>query len=325
MNISIVETTYSEDDIVKASELVLDAAQKRMIPQVSYVTGSDDGNSLLVAFAVDVFSTHSSVKLQNEISLLTSMNVEVKEAQGPEPAGRQNDSAPWFGGGMMEHPNFNPPGDLDPYIFCSTGFSVLLSNGYGRLLSARHCDTYGNLAWKNGQHDALTNGGDDVDISETDDSMLIDPVGGTAGWVHGGPWNASSSHPRYHLKVANAISPSADAFMCTSGANSGEHCGLQVINSIIASWTCEFGGTCHGWLATESSTTLAIVGGDSGGPAYSNRTDGRVTARGIIYGGSSLTDCGQVRFSVSNCYSTVYIVGIERLLNLWAVTIETTA
>ncbi|MCP2324216.1 hypothetical protein HDA40_002723 [Hamadaea flava] len=326
LTVRIVPAKFSEEELVQKSEQLLAASQAGTVAPISYVYGADDGSGLVIGVDPAASNSLRAPMRTNDAQRLTGLPVTEEAGVAPGTTGRQNDSDPWYGGGMMEAPGFVPPNDLDPYLFCSNAFAVLMPDGYGRLLGARHCDDDGNLAWKNGAHSALTNGGADVDIQNTDDTMLIDPIGGTGGYVHGGPWNATSSNSRYHLKVASAGSAVQNQSVCTSGANSGEHCGLIVNNATILTWTCANGGTCHGWRAGNSSSTVASnVGGDSGGPVYQNRSDGRVNARGVIYGGDTAISCGNVRFGVSNCYAQVWFTDITRVTALWGVKIETVA
>ncbi|MQW77187.1 hypothetical protein GHK92_15040 [Nocardioides sp. dk4132] len=276
-----------------------------------------------------VISKQGRANLEAVYATAANMPVKVVPGESIVEETRQNDSDPWYGGGMLEAPGFNPPNDLNPYLFCSTGFAVLATGNYGRLLSARHCDddlanNICNRAWKDGAHDNLTVGDASVDCRVNNDTMLIDPIGGTDGWVHGGPWNATSSHSRYHLKVAGSDRAFQNEWVCESGANSGEHCGLQIEEATLRQWNCG-PGQCHGWTADDrNSSTMTSAGGDSGGPVYHPRGDGRVGARGIHYGGTGNPTCSPVRFAVSNCSNKSTFVDIVRILNQWDVDIETT-
>ncbi len=98
-----------------------------------------------------------------------------------------------------------------------------------------------------------------------------------------------TSEPRYHLRVAGHSNNNIGDLVCTSGANSGEHCSLRVTNDAVL-WPCN-GYTCSGSKAEPATATVAAVGGDSGGPVYSNRADGRVTARGITSAVSHAVPC----------------------------------
>jgi hypothetical protein len=330
--IDVRSAQYSQADLLSLSDRLLEASRAGTVPSIIGAKGNDDASGLIVEASATTLAKVSSEVLSKDLSSIVDAPVEVRVGEKPVvPTSRQNDSDPWYGGGMMEAPGFNPPDDLNPYLFCSTGFAAVTSGSFGRLLSARHCDTDDGIvcdrAWKDGHHDPLTDGGADVDCHQTNDTLLIDPIGGTDGWVHGGPWDATSSNSRYHLKVAGDASPVYLQKVCSSGANSGEHCNLQVADSTLFSWNCG-PGTCHGWRAQNpNSTKVAVVGGDSGGPVYMNRDDGRVGARGIIYGGNVDGNCGDVRFAVSNCFRTVWFNDIESVLNQWngiGLSVETT-
>lgn len=156
----------------------------------------------------------------------------------------------------------------------------------------------------------------------------MDPVGTTSGWVHGGPYNASGTHSRYRLKVAGASRAQFQDQICTSGANSGEHCYLEVKDTAIRTWDCG-GAICSGFRAADIDDAapwrVAAVSGDSGGPVYIQRDDGRVGARGIMQGVSGTGSCTSPTFeSYDACGASVYFVDILRLEDTWGVTVQTT-
>jgi hypothetical protein len=322
LEVHVNPARYSKDELSKAADKLLDLARSGRIPRISSVALDTAGKGLTVETSADTQTRFGSAGLVDIYRKATGVSTVVEIKDAPQPTTRQNDSSPWYGGGLIRHPGFNPPNDLDPYSFCSVAFAAVNPSGYGRLLSARHCDPSGNVAWDDGAGDPLTLGGSDVWVRAVDDTMLFDPIGGTGPYVHGGPWNATSSHSRYHLKVGGSARAVKGQNVCTSGANSGEHCsGLIVDDDVV--WDC-FGVNCHGFRATRGSS-VATVGGDSGGPVYQQWSDGRVSARGVIFGGLDNVSCGNVRFAVSNCYGTVYfndITGIERA---WNVRVETTS
>ena len=211
---------------------------------------------------------------------------------------------------------------------CSTGFAVL-SGVNGRLLSAAHCDLSGDGSWWDGtKSDYFTYGGSYVDVRQHDwESLLIDPVGGTQGKVHGGPWNATSSDPHYKQSVAAASATGSTDVVCTSGANSGEHCGIAIVDP-TALFSCPSTGyDCYGSIGEiPSHTAVAIAQGDSGGPVYAYNADGRVRAKGIIsgfYTGTEVTCPSLANGPGPDCSYQVIYVGINSLLSFWGVTLET--
>lgn len=320
--VEVVATATSEAEFLQAGDKVWYAGQAGVVPLVNSYTGTDNGAGLLVRFSPQVIDREGEQELIRLLEPLAGMPISLEAGLKGAPVRRQDDSDPWFGGGMMLNPRFP-----SVYELCSTGFAAVTPNGSGRLLSARHCSPAGGLQWDDGSHDDLTIGGAAVDVQATDDTMLIDPIGGTAGWVHGGEWNAQSGDPRYHLKVGASDRTFVGESVCSSGANSGEHCGgLEVYTNRMQGFDCDGPAPCHGFFARNDNAlgSPGAVGGDSGGPVYHNRADGRVGARGIIWGGSDPSNCGAVAWPVLNCYHEVWFNDIQRVANAWPVTIETT-
>jgi hypothetical protein len=107
MAVDVVEANYSEKDIVRASELLLSASRVGDLPPISFVTGSQDGSSLVIAVDSKVPGAERG-DLPARARALTGMSASVVEGSPVRPASRQNDGPPWYGGGMMRHPGFNP-------------------------------------------------------------------------------------------------------------------------------------------------------------------------------------------------------------------------
>lgn len=261
--------------------------------------------------------------LVSTLQALTGLPIRLTESTSFVNTSRSDAQAPWKGGAIMRHGSTN-------WHICSTGFSVLRgTNGF--TLSAAHCDehvTGDNWAWYDGAlNDTITTGGAQVSLSGALlDSMLIDPVGGTTGLVFGGAWNEPSSTYRYQLSVAGSASTFLGDHLCTSGANSGEHCRLLVTDHDDVA--CG-GAVCHRWIAASPDTNgVAVVGGDSGGPVYTNLGSDQVGARGIIMAGADTVTCGptytgQVLGQAPGCYNLVRFAGIGDVLSHWNATIET--
>ena len=311
VRVSILPARFSASEMSAASQRVFAGAHARTY-RVAVVHLPDDGSGIGVTLQRGSMGAQSDAA-RVAISADAGIPVTLSEGDMSVTTSRQDDSSPWFGGGAMK---LNPNGYLD----CSTGFSVLTTGGYGRLVSAAHCDTSGSAAWYDGAGDQLSLGGSYVMNHPKYDSMLIDPVGGTGGQVHGGPWNATSANARYHLKVAGAGGNSTGDKVCTSGANSGEHCNLTVKGKI--NFECPGSNVCAGWYA-EASSGVATVGGDSGGPVYANRSDGRVGARGVIHGGAGDVPCPSMAAPTNKCLRQVFYVPILDVLSTWGVEIET--
>lgn len=267
----------------------------------------------------------TSARSSLETSLETAAGVDltlVKTSGRWELASRQNGSAPWRGGGSMRHQI-----DSTHYGYCSTGFPVLAGSA-GRLLSAAHCDESTGATpwgWTDFAGDDQLAWGGNVQLSRGIglDSMLINPVGGTEGYVHGGPWNATTATPRYLLHVNGASPTFIGAFVCTSGANSGEHCGGIRVDE-HADVSCWQLGLCHRWIARSTNGSIVLAGGDSGGPVFSSTANpDYVGARGIIRSGNGNVSCPSTATGAGPCYSAVMFIGIMDVLDFWNVQIET--
>lgn len=225
-------------------------------------------------------------------------------------SGRWADSPPYFAGGIMKFT------DSSMRIHhCSTGFNVKV-NGVSKLLSAAHCDLTGNRAWLDGDGQTLTTGGSQVSLALALDSMLITPVGGGAARTFIGS-NASTTSVSVRGQITNAINDS----ICASGANSGEHCSIIIQGYGLIQ--CDK-LLCPAYFGRRPDDLVAVAEGDSGGPVYSYRNDGSVSARGIISaGGVTCTSYCPVRVSSALCFSELYFIPLDQILTEWNATLVT--
>lgn len=256
------------------------------------IVSNNDGSGLTIEVPSDSMAKSSPTELKPLFQTEAGMAVTVKPGEAITPDTRGNDADPWRAGAQIRRADGTT---------CSTAFAVLRPDGYGRILSASHCDCYGNEAWNDWSGDPFTVGGGSVAVDRVPyDTMIIDPIGGTQGRAYGGSWNEPSSGGyRYSLKVAASDGSHVDDYICTSGANSGEHCGVRV-TQLGVQWSCGINKApppaeqCGGHRARRDAIAPASVSGDSGGPVYETRADGRVNALGVIYGGSGaiVKTCG---------------------------------
>lgn len=262
----------------------------------------------------------AAAKLQDLVRAMVPAEIGFSYGVGPyRDRVRQDDYDPWQGGGGY----FNPSRD----VYCSIGFAVLTPGGYGRLLSAAHCAPNGNAALEDGHHDRLSNGNDAVDVRPDEDSLLIDPVGGTIGKVFGGAFNAPTTANRYQFHIGGAGAASVGEDLCVSGANTGEHCNARVHRADIRFRCNSAEYMCRGFRARSTNGNLIGGSGDSGGPVYIERSDGRVGARGIYVNGvpEYFLDCNNIgRFPPGDdgCDRRINVVAIDRLEKMWNVIVE---
>jgi hypothetical protein len=291
---------YSRDDLLAAI-----GANRREMTGVDLAFPKTDGTGIVVTHVPGSNVDAAAIARMTGVPVTVTEDAPAVDATG----GRQADVAPHNGGAMMIHGN----------SICSTGFAVL-DGIEGRLLSAAHCDPTGNWAWDNGAGGELTPGGAYVSVALSVDSMLINPDGGTSGYIYTGGFNSTT-----RAAVAGTDTNNEGETVATGGANSGDHLGLVIINDA-------YPGDCLGYACTlivaegDPGATV-VVGGDSGGPVYHTLSDGRVNAKGIILQGAqqlAQSDCAPEKYPGNVCYNRVRYYPIRPLLNsVWNVSIET--
>lgn len=313
------QADYTMRELEESGNNAFAAGAHGRIPAVARVALGTEGSAIEVGFEPGTIGDPGSAerrRVQSEVNAISRVPATVAERQRPELTTRQNDSDPWFGGSALAP---STAGVMD----CSTAFAVIAPGGYGRLLSGSHCDPTGNQKWYDGVGDLLSQGGADVSVRPSLDSMLIDPVGGTNGYVYGGPENAGSGHSRYKLAVAGAGAPSTGGVVCTSGANSGEHCEIDIQGQVLVQCPQAGDGTCLAWQGNGRNGSLTNVAGDSGGPVYHDWGNGTVGARGVINSGAGTVGCPATADPPNGkCYKQVFFIGIMDILNYWNVSIE---
>ncbi|CAL9502991.1 DNRLRE domain-containing protein [Streptomyces sp. enrichment culture] len=226
------------------------------------------------------------------------VNPGVTELQ--ETANRWSDVSPYKGGAAYESHWLN--GDLnDKMAQCTTGFAWT-HNGKPYLLTAGHCtyaDGYMN-AW-NGPTvgfvsvDNWANGKGSVKLSGlgyySGDLSLID--------VMENKYNVSA---RIYKKdsILRRVADRATSRstigqkVCSGGARTSEVCGWKVTET-KKRINFSTGAVGQNLTIAEKSSGKCLIKGDSGGPVYTIRSSGSVTARGIISGSGceSVTDDGE--------------------------------
>jgi hypothetical protein len=200
-----------------------------------------------------------------------SVPVEVRQIERVQLMSRYNDSPPWWGGARYFAERYGQVRSQ-----CTTGFGV--TNGSTKyILSAAHCGTYPDRA--------------------------VDPTWEFMGYVGAELWshdivliNTASAGSRIYDGGVNVGEFSkgvagwdwvySNDFLCHSGSTSGVMCGFRPIAWAERVWGCDSDGDCF-WIEDLIAAELLDgrqvgQGGDSGGPVFFPRSDGRVTAKGTI-------------------------------------------
>jgi len=291
--VRVFPARYTEQELLAAAKAIRD-------PAVVSVGPLPDGSGLSVAV------TGSARALPD-----AGVPVTVRPFARPAPvtASRQNDSPPYFGGAFWKHTTPQGTG------YCTNGFAVL-QNGVKKMLTAGHCGTDGETA-KDG-------GGQVMGLLEGDnnpkDLLLIGTA--SAGWTYVGAYTSSVAK-----KVIGGASSVAGMFVCTSGANSGDHCGLKITGVNLTRWVNT--GTeiyqVHPLVEAKQQIEeeIAVAEGDSGGPVILqtitpelHRAAGTITAMD-----DEVEDCGPLALAGARCGRTVLYVDLATALAHYNATI----
>jgi len=211
---------------------------------------------------------------------------------------RSTDFAPLWAGGAMRGTN---------NMHCTSGFAIRYNNNY-YTTTARHCNLTPFAAW-----DAPNSPyGTTVTTVNYALARVLTAMG--AAKTFDGAWNNTAGYS----KTVNAWADvSVGSYVCSSGANSGVHCNLQV-DSMNASFNDGFGSAVP-TIRVHQMTSGQIAGaqGDSGGPIFIPNSDGtHVWAVGMLQGSNETltTTCGSMRLAVK--YSAyIEFSSVHTLLN----------
>ncbi|HVK28568.1 MAG TPA: hypothetical protein VM575_09505 [Nocardioides sp.] len=336
VDVTIDQAEYSEEEIRAAGMSLMNDEIAAGSDRTITATYADEASGALVVEVDSAApsSARSSATKDRYSKRVGNIPVTIRAGTGrTQQTTRQNDYAPYKGGAGI----LLPQGAAAAY--CTTGFAITMSNGTGRLLTAGHCGETGGIV-----RDASNQGiGYLSSVDEpTWDSALVDPTASpaTTGVIYGGGSYNQPGSARYMLDVAGGASPLFGQEVCTGGANSGEHggsacTGITVTNTSINVQCGAY--VCNTFRITSTARTLALASGDSGGPVYIQRTDGRVGARGVIMGGDTakVVGCpsgmpvqgdpipGDPSGTGVLCFWEGYAISIPRLLNRWNATLET--
>jgi hypothetical protein len=215
----------------------------------------------------------------------------------PAVATRSNDTAAFNAGGFMLSPSTG--------TFCSTGFGIYYGGAY-RTTTARHCWRHDYRAFSGtaSYGDGLVNSGDGA--------ARVMTTGGFY-WMFDGAWNDASG---YKKTVKGYSDVSSGDTVCTSGANSGVHCGIQIYTMcVLFDDLMGFGSICT-IQGHQQSNGIAAIQGDSGGPVFTLAGTGQVYATGMIQAvQGGWTNCSGVHVGGGNICSDWMLFSSMRTIN----------
>lgn len=256
-----------------------DAQMQAKVAQVRQATKKLAGG---VPFAVSMPMEGDKVRVEVDGDVVTKVKtglpaldlpVEVTRGDVPEPSGRLNDTAPFYGGGQIKY-----PGGSGWNGVCTAGFAVRDSAGQESLVTAGHCGHPG-IDMYNGNWSQWIGRASKEDVYL---DLLLVPTA-SAGLVFNNRWGTTDTV----MRVNSWGHPYHNEYLCTSGSMTGQVCGVQVDTSTVFSY-CTTNGwgiyECYGGMyrAWQRADLRAVQSGDSGGPVYNYNQ----RAVGIISGQS---------------------------------------
>lgn len=274
VHISIHPADHSLAELQAAQSILVDSLVAHHTTFASVGPNTDGSGLRLERPASTAFGPDAAISESAAVSATTGIPVAVANGSVPQLADRLVDTAPYWGGDYIQGSQSGPS--------CSSGFPVFAPGGNTYLLTADHCDENGSFpTWFNGNGDQI---GSVAGVNPTNDAMLIQTVA-TDHVI----WTGSSlTDPTNQtiLQVNGAGEPTQGELTCTSGAYSGEECGIQTVATNLSIKTCDINGNnCRMYLGEsegdQQSHLDAAGNGDSGGPLFTI-VNGQANARGTI-------------------------------------------
>jgi hypothetical protein len=305
---TVVQRQYTKDQLTQAA----DAAWASYTSESGVFADFTIGEATVVSAEFDgvvITGQHNSnpadtaaadLALSQQATQALGVAVKVETAEIPTTLSgtkRSDDSKPYNAGAFM----YNSGGG------CSTGFGIRIGSAT-YTTTARHCP---------------------VPMRDYDTTEIFPDFWGHKQYSgHGAArlLNVSGSKLMFYGNYASTskatvigtknVQAGIGDYICTSGGNSGTHCGGGQNQTVTGSVMIDDGsGKVSMLSATRRDGAVAAVGGDSGGPIYRNSTSTRVYAVGMIQAGTGSVSCGSVRLSTPKCYKTVRYTSINTIIN----------
>jgi len=283
-HVSIHSAPYSQGELDAAKGTLTKLLQDRRV-QFASIGRKADGTGLTLGRPAQPTINSTTNTLINGAISAVGIPVEVADEVPVQTTSRFADSVPFWGGNLIgAGPNSGP--------YCSGGFPASGPNNQWFLVTAWHCANAVSGAWYTG---AGTFIGQNAGIDVTHDAMRVEipppPPNSLQRVIYTGASIADPANESAAI-VSGVARPSVGDFVCTSGAFSGELCGIRIVAIGRDTQTCDESGNCfifHSMAVGEQQDHLNAGGnGDSGGPVF-HYADGRAVARGVL-SGAALAD-----------------------------------
>lgn len=301
---SIELRPYTRAELQKISETVLASdelkAQGITATQIAAIAG-DNADVVVSVVLADSAKDSRLDNVKTAVDAVAEIDVKV-EFGSPTLLARKSDTSPFWGGGLLQ--SASGP--------CSTGFTLRFGTT-NRTTTARHCQPiYPYTAYS-----GVATGTPYGTTYSTNSYGAVAITGTGAGYVFdGGPTGTA------RLAVKGFSDVGVGSGVCTSGGNTGVHCGLIVQN--LGMWVNDGYGTFGAILAASPSYQMVAAGGDSGGPVIVPWSGGGVGAAGMIQAGdpSPMSSCGPMNIP-SSCYWGVLFSSTHSISDTWGAPLVT--
>ncbi|WP_181785435.1 hypothetical protein [Streptomyces phytophilus] len=265
VTVAVVSVGFSAAELDAAAQALMDNPPPGITSLITEVGFSNDFAGLRVA-------TETALPARSAAPETTADGIPLRYDVAPQAvaaAGRWDDNAPFWGGGLIVNGN----------SACSTAFSVVKPSGTDGLLTARHCGK--NKQWKTPTGTVVGTSGDG---SVARDAVVITGKSYQP-YVFKGPYNSTDVNKRFGVR--NIGHPSLDQYVVASGAYSGASTIRVGMNNQYANIR-DFGRVGPGAWAKNTGGVASVGHGDSGGPLAGNFNSAKTSA--LAYGIISAID-----------------------------------
>jgi hypothetical protein len=268
--VAVHPAAYSSRALTQAQHALAASLSARGVPFASIAARLDgSGLDLVRPAAAQVAADVATTAAAAGVPVATS------DGAQPRAADRFQDSPPYWGGDYMQAaPNAGPA--------CSTGFAVASSTHVTSLLTASHCSPSGTGTWYTGSGTGQLTIGNVAGWDGSEDAMLIRTASQGAIWTGSA---LTTDTGQTAMEVNGQGSPTVGDMVCTSGAFSGQECGIKVVATGLVIQSCDENNHCSTYddiaQGEQQNHTNAAGNGDSGGPVFTIINNG-ANANGTI-------------------------------------------
>ncbi len=262
--VKVVAACRSTKSLVAASGVLRERSWHQLAAVTPFSAWLDPGNS---KYRVTFGPGGAAVAAALQAQLGDAVEITMAD-EAPSRAGRLDDGEPHWGGAAIGDRYEN---------YCSSGFTVIRSDGRRGSVTAGHCYDNGAASYSGGKFYGYANGKVNYPAY---DMMRVDASGQSYdNRIHVDPCCPSVRD------VTGSGDTAVGRSICVSGYKSRAICGAEVIS--MTGRLCDPDGCTYGLIRARKEGTVLSRGGDSGGPMYTRPTSSTANIRGMIIGGDN--------------------------------------